>query len=295
VTAPPTSVAALQHLQLGNGAGVDEEGQRRGPLAQQHTELGGAADEDGVATVPGLDREQCSHRRRPLEASLRSADVDGGAQGGRGRMMRAAGRAAATAHLHEAVVDDAGIAHLQGVAHGLADGAIAGATTEVAAQLVGEGRRVLRRQFGALVRLEHRRHEARRAVAALAAEVPHHRRLHRMQAVCIGEALGGDDLATKEQSHRRDAGGDGPPRRLSGGVDVGDGDGAGAAVPLGAALLGARLPARPQEPGQRRVVGVDAGGVDVDDDAVDGEGAGTGHGRNLPPLTPSCRLSTVVT
>ena len=133
---------------------------------------------------------------------------------------------------------------------GVADRAVAGAPAQVAAQRV-QVEAVVRLPVRAVVLGGHAADEARRAVAALRAAADRHLVLDRVQGLGRAEALGGDDLLAVERGRRQQAGVQRGP--LGRGVDAGPGDehGAGAALTLGAALLGAgqTLVAQPVERG----------------------------------------------
>ena len=127
------------------------------------------------------------------------------------------------------------------------DRLVAGAAAEVALQRRPRSRP--RRVRVAHPERVERHHEARRAEAALAAVAVDHGRLHRVQGAVAGEVLDGDDVAEVDRGEQPDAGIHrlvdqpvaGPPA---------DQHRAGAAVALGAALLGAAQPLRPAAGGR---------------------------------------------
>ena len=142
------------------------------------------------------------------------------------------------------------------------DRAVAGAAAEVAAdgvqvEAVGAVLRVglvVRRAVGAVVLRGHRADEAGRAVAALRPAADRELGLDRVQVVGVAEPLGGDDLLAVEREGRHQAGVDGrPPAAVT--VGPRHQDGAGAALALGAALLGAGQPEAAQEVERVGVVG----------------------------------------
>ena len=118
----------------------------------------------------------------------------------------------------------------------------------------------------AVVLRGHAADEARRAVAALRPAADGHLALDRVQGVGTAETLGGDDLLAVERGGRHEAGVDRRPlgaRALGG---AGHHDRAGAALTLGAALLGAgqAVGAEPVERRGARVGAVERAGRAVD-------------------------------
>ena len=110
----------------------------------------------------------------------------------------------------------------------------------------------------------HAADEARRAVAALRPAADGHLALHRVQGARLAEALGGDDLLAVEREHRHEAGVQRGPAGAARTVrqsavrsvlGPGDQHRAGAALALGAALLGAgqTLVAQPVQRGDVRL------------------------------------------
>jgi hypothetical protein len=154
------------------------------------------------------------------------------------------------------------------------DRPVAGATAEVAAELVADLPWFL--ATVAVVGLEHRDHEAGRAVAALRAVLLDHGRLHRVQLLLVGaapgQALDGHDLAAGEHRHQRDAAVECAVGRLALCVAVHERHGARAAVALGTAFLGTGQAVGAQ-PREQRGRGRHAGGGDgaaVDDQVETG-------------------------
>ena len=119
---------------------------------------------------------------------------------------------------------------------------------------------------GAVVLGGHRADETRGAVAALRPAAHGHLVLHGVQRLGRAEALGGDHLLAGEGAGGQQARVDRRPARAAGVVRPGHHDGAGSALALRAALLGAGEPLGAQ-PVQR--VGPRFGAGEADDLAVD--------------------------
>src|SRR5689334_1514600 len=91
---------------------------------------------------------------------------------------------------------------------------------------------------GPVVLRGHAADEARRAVAALRAAPPRHLLLHGMQVARQAKPLGRDDLLSVEREDRRQAGVERRPEGAAVPVRAGDHHRTGAALALGAPLLG---------------------------------------------------------
>ena len=132
------------------------------------------------------------------------------------------------------------------------DRLIAGAAAEIALQRLLDGRD--RRLGRAHPQRIERHHEARRAEAALRAVEVDHRLLHRMQlAGFAAQMLDRHDMAAVERAEEADAGVDALIDELAAG-ELADQHGAGAAIALRAAFLGAaQRTAQPQIVEQRLV------------------------------------------
>ena len=126
----------------------------------------------------------------------------------------------------------------------LDDRPIAGAAAEIAGDPVGHRVAVERPRIGRLIEGEQAHDEAGRAEAALRGVALDHRGLHRMElALRADKVLDRDDLGAVDLAEELDAGVD----RLvdqPAVAEPADGDRAGAAVALAAALLGALRPLR---------------------------------------------------
>ena len=144
---------------------------------------------------------------------------------------------------------------------GLEDRLVSGAAAEVAGQRVaglGPARRLLLAEQG-----EQRHDEARGTEAALRSVAVHHRLLHRVQrAVRTLQILHGDELLAVQGRQELDAGIDGTIADPVA-VQLTQRHGTGAAIALGAALLGAGAAIGPQplqngghrvEPGDRHLL-----------------------------------------
>ncbi len=223
-------------------------------LVDEHADLGGAAHQLGLG-VEHPQAQQLVERGGPEEG------LPGGLVGEplhrlRGLLQELRERVAA-----------ARLTARERVHHGLADGRVAGAAAEVAAELIGDLRR--RGHLVPVERLDHRHGEPRRAVAALRAVALDHGRLHRVQRLPVGDALHGDDLAPGHHRQQRDAAIDGAQDALAVRVGLDQRHRAGAAVALGAALLA------PGEAGGAEVVEERAVGrlaLDRAGPSVEGEG-----------------------
>ncbi len=157
-----------------------------------------------------------------------------------------------------------------GLLRGADDGPVSGAAAEIAGeQVVDAGEVGLR--LGAVGGPE-AHHEARRAEAALRAVTLGQRGLHRVEpAVRSAQVLDGDDLAPVQHGQELDAGVDRADDHRAGGVALAQAHGAGAAVALGTALLGAGEPPLVAEPvqqrrGRRQVRDLDRGAVEQESD-----------------------------
>ncbi len=233
-------------------------------LVDLDAHLGGPGHEHGVGRR-GLERAERVERGGRHEALVRARIIEV-----RELLVRLREREP-EAIVRIRTILHAGGAVLERVDGGLADGSVPGAAAEVAAELVGEGRSAV--EVVAVVRLEHRHHEARGAVAALRAVAVDHGALHGVDAA-LGDPLGGDDLAARDHREEGDAGVDGPP-----------GAGARAAVALGAALLGGgeSLCAEPAEEGEVRRGALDPNHATVD---LDVEAFAHGAAETSPVRPP---------
>jgi hypothetical protein len=143
-------------------------------------------------------------------------------------------------------------------AGGVDDRPVAGAAAQVAAQRIG----CLAARHGALAALAlvlvqrvQAHHEARRAEAALRAVRIDQRLLHRVQrAAGAAQLIDRDELLAVERADEGDAAIDGAPAQAAR-AGLTHHHGAGAAVALGAALLGALEPALLAQPLQHRARG----------------------------------------
>ena len=113
--------------------------------------------------------------------------------------MRRAGTAAAAGFFSERVFSISTIPPRKGLDCCLTNGSVPRAAAEVAAKLVVK--LVLGADVVAVITLEKRKHEARRAVAALRPVVFDHRILHGMKFTARRESLDGHDLPPRE--HRQ--------------------------------------------------------------------------------------------
>ena len=260
VSAAPTRIVVADHELAQLGQPVDGHGVRRPGTAQVDLDAPvGRAGDDGRVGVLGQQRERLGQVGRAGEAATGAVDP-----GRHGRRRRGGPPA------RERVV----VARLSERPGRVADRAVAGAAAEVAAHRVqveavravlvvlhgvGAGAVGVSGRAGRAVELGgHAAHEAGCAVAALGAAAVGHLALDRVQHVGAAETFGGDDLLAVERRGRHQAGVDGGPL---GAVDraravrAGDQDRAGAALTLGAALLGTGQAEPAQEVERRGVRG----------------------------------------
>ena len=130
----------------------------------------------------------------------------------------------------------------------LPDRTIPRAPAKIPAQLVVDLPVTL--EVVAVIPLEHRHHDPRRAIAALRPVIGHHALLHGMQ-LAFGQPLDRDDLPPVQQSHRRQTAVERPPDRPPLRIRIDHRHGARPAIPFGATLLRPRPPrgAQPVEQG----------------------------------------------
>src|SRR5690606_7006387 len=121
-------------------------------------------------------------------------------------------------------------------AHRVADGSIAGATTQVAGHRLGiPGRAITPIELG-----EHADHKAGCAVTTLRSALLDHRRLHGVQRVgARANALDADNLATRDRADQREAAVDRHVVRIARAPPADQRDRTGPALSFGAAFLAA--------------------------------------------------------
>jgi epoxyqueuosine reductase len=218
-------------------------------LGDLQAEIGGAGDEDRI----GRSGEQVvelgqGSRRMPASCAGRVGET--------GRPRERTQRPCRRVGVAREGIGCAAQADLLG---GVEDGAIAGTAAQIAAQRPHRRLARCRRVIVAVGEQAH--HEARRAEAALRAVMIDHRLLHGMQrAVRRLQALDRDQLAPVERRDRLDAGIDRAMDEPATVARLRDDHGAGAAIALRAALLGAAAPlgaAQPFEHGRVRIDPVD--------------------------------------
>ena len=202
----------------------------------------GAAGEDRCLRV--LHKEFGELRNRAGNKELSSGRFDERrAAGQRGEVHRAC-------RIFGSLVD-------RELAHALArreDRPVAGAAAQVSGHRVAQAS-VVGRQAIFIMRIE-RHHDSRRAEAALRAVALDHGLLHRMQLITAFQRFDGDQLAAIERTDEENAARRGEVGHRAGRAELGEDDGAGAAVAFGAAFLRAGEPAalaQPGEHGARRV------------------------------------------
>ena len=225
-------VAELDGVEFSNRLGRDQVGEGPRLLVELDAHLGGARDQHRVGEGRP-QREQLVDGLGPVEA-LALPPSEGERRQRRQGVVQPEVEAVAL------------VALLQRVVHRVADGPIPGASTQVAAELVGHPVGLV--AVGPVVALEHGHHDARGAVAALRAVAVGHRCLHRVRPP-LREPLDGEQLAPVDHRKHRDAAAERAPRGVAVRVAVAHRQRAGAAVPLGAALLraGGAVGAEPVE------------------------------------------------
>nr|GEU28080.1 hypothetical protein [Tanacetum cinerariifolium] len=220
--------ALLGHrLQRGHVAQVDDVAQFAQLLGDPQADVGGAGQQRGVR-MGGAQRHQFVHRARRIKgaAAGRVADARLALQGAQlGRDGGAVERHARQFRHAVGSVDD---------------GAVAGAATQVAGQAVVDFAALCGLAVFIEVHAPQRHHESRRAEAALRAMTVHHGLLHRVQrAAVLLQVFDRKQRLAIERGRELDAGIDRLHVQLAGRIEAADDHGAGAAIALGAAFLGA--------------------------------------------------------
>ena len=179
VAAPPTShSSAAARMRVSSGTPSREMSEREGGrlLRDLDAYFRGARHQSRGGMVLH-QREQLAEARRPEESRAAGRVIQRAQALARGPVQAGA----------ERVLLARRVALGEGAERGVADGAIARAAAEVAAQLVTELPRVA--AVLAVVGFEERHHETGRTVAALGSVLPDHVRLHRVELCSRGRAL----------------------------------------------------------------------------------------------------------
>jgi hypothetical protein len=237
----PAMLVLLDRGELRHSLGRDEERVALVELVDPDADLRRARDELR-RLVLRLDVEQLGERRRTQEPLSVRLVVD--------RLRRDV--ALLQSKLEEIVRTAARLLLRERIEHRFADRSIAGASTEVAVQLVDDLRPI--HDVLAVVRLEHRDDEAGRAVSALRPVAIAHRRLHRVQLLGRERhAFDSDDLSPRDHRQERDARVDRSERLLAVGVRLDERDGARTAVTFRASFFRSGASRRAQPGEERRV------------------------------------------